>query len=135
MKNADLNLTGYPELLKQIKARIRKAQIKAALSANAEMILMYRDIGKMVHMRQQREGWGSGVIPKLSRDIRNELPGVRGFSERNIGYMIRFSREYDFEEILQQPVAELIFHEENRDTSPHAETKTICGQNLQSKKT
>ena len=101
------DLTRYGELLTQIKDRIRRAQVKATLSANAEMILMYWDIGRMIHKRQQHEGWGTKVIPQLSLDIRNELPKVKGFSERNIGYMIRFAREYDSHAILQQPVAKL----------------------------
>ena len=101
------DLTRYGELLTQIKDRIRRAQVKATLSANAEMILMYWDIGRMIHERQQHEGWGTKVIPQLSLDIRNELPKVKGFSERNIGYMIRFAREYDSHAILQQPVAKL----------------------------
>jgi len=33
------------------------------------MILMYWDIGRLIDERQQREGWGVKVIPKLSRDI------------------------------------------------------------------
>ncbi|MEN8255867.1 MAG: PDDEXK nuclease domain-containing protein, partial [Verrucomicrobiota bacterium] len=58
--------------------------------------------------RQKSEGWGTKVIPRLSRDIRNELPAVKGFSERNIGYMIRFAREYpEGSPILQRPVAKL----------------------------
>jgi predicted nuclease of restriction endonuclease-like (RecB) superfamily len=69
------------------------------------MILMYWDIGRMINARQQHEGWGAKVIPRLSRDVRNELPEIKGFSERNIGYMIRFSRECDSHLILQQPVA------------------------------
>jgi predicted nuclease of restriction endonuclease-like (RecB) superfamily len=101
------DLTRYGELLTRIKDRIRRAQVKATLSANAEMILMYWDIGRMIHERQQYEGWGTKVIPQLSRNIRNELPEVKGFSERNIGYMIRFAREYDSHSILQQPVAKL----------------------------
>ena len=52
------DLTRYGELLTQIKDRIRRAQVKATLSANAEMILMYWDIGWMIHERQQHEGWG-----------------------------------------------------------------------------
>jgi len=101
------DLTRYGELLTQIKDRVRRAQVKATLSANAEMILMYWDIGRMIHERQQHEGWGTKVIPQLSLDIRNELPKVKGFSERNIGYMIRFALEYDSHAILQQPVAKL----------------------------
>ncbi|MCF6149987.1 MAG: DUF1016 domain-containing protein [Candidatus Kuenenia sp.] len=95
----------YSHLLNDIKTRIRKAQIKAVLSANAEMILMYYDIGKIIIEMQQKAGWGKGVIPKLSKDIRNELPEIKGFSERNIGYMIRFAREYGHYQILQQTAA------------------------------
>ncbi|NTU42312.1 MAG: DUF1016 domain-containing protein [Nitrospirales bacterium] len=98
----------YTNLLGDIKIRIRQAQIKATLSANAEMILLYWDIGRIIHERQKEKGWGSGVIPRLSKDIQNELPEIKGFSERNIGRMIAFYREYaSCSGILPQPVAKL----------------------------
>ncbi|MGD9973489.1 MAG: YhcG family protein [Desulfatirhabdiaceae bacterium] len=97
----------YSELLAQIKERIHKSQNRAALSVNVEMISMYWDIGRMIHQRQQEKGWGAGVIPRLALDLKNELPEIKGFSERNIGYMIRFAREYGIRSILQQPVAKL----------------------------
>ncbi|MDL2121595.1 MAG: PDDEXK nuclease domain-containing protein [Deltaproteobacteria bacterium] len=87
-------LTRYSDLLTDIKTRIRQAQTKAVMSASAEMIIMYWDIGKMVEERQHLEGWGAAVIPRLSRDIRNDLPAIKGFSERNLKRMIRFYREY-----------------------------------------
>ncbi len=102
------DLVFYGELLVEIKDRIRQGQTRAALSANAEMIAMYWDIGRMIHQRQKEKGWGAGVIPRLAVDLKNELPEVKGFSERNIGYMIRFAREYGTRPILQQPVAELV---------------------------
>ena len=47
------------------------------------------------------------MIPRLSRDLRNELPGVKGFSERNLKRMIRFYREYpSLLEEVPQPVAQ-----------------------------
>jgi predicted nuclease of restriction endonuclease-like (RecB) superfamily len=107
----------YGELLIQIKDRIRRAQVKATLSANAEMILMYWDIGRMIHDRQKREGWGAKIIPKLSRDIRNELPEVKGFSERNLKRMIAFYREYpSLSADVPQAVAQL-----PSDENEHAE--------------
>jgi hypothetical protein len=84
----------YGELLKAVKSRIRQAQTKAVLSANAEMIMMYWDIGRMIDERQQREGWGAGVLRRLSEDLNNELPEVKGFSERNLKRMTQFYREY-----------------------------------------
>ena len=101
------DLVFYGDLLAEIKDRIRHGQTRAALSANAEMIAMYWDIGRMIHQRQKEKGWGAGVIPRLAVDLKNELPEVKGFSERNIGYMIRFAREYGTRPILQQPVAKL----------------------------
>jgi predicted nuclease of restriction endonuclease-like (RecB) superfamily len=100
-------LAFYRDLLGDIKIRVRQAQHRAVLSANAEMILMYWDIGRMIAARQKQEGWGAGVIPRLAADLKNELPDEKGFSERNIGYMIRFVREYGDPPILQPVVAKL----------------------------
>jgi len=97
----------YQKFLARIKSRIQTAQTKAVLSVNAELICLYWDIGQMIEKRQKTEGWGIGIIPNLSKDIRNELPEIKGFSERNIGYMIRFAREYPNLSILQQPVAKI----------------------------
>ena len=80
----------YGKLLTEIKGCIAQARTRATLSANAEMICMYWDIGRLIAHRQQSQGWGASVIPRLSRDIKNDLPGIKGFSERNIGRMIGF---------------------------------------------
>ena len=69
------------------------------------MLVTYWDIGKMIHERQNTEGWGKGVIPRLSMDLKNELPEEKGFSERNLRSMVRFYLEYTA--IWQLPVAEL----------------------------
>jgi predicted nuclease of restriction endonuclease-like (RecB) superfamily len=95
----------YGKLLTEIKDRIRQGQTRAALSANAEMIAMYWDIGRMIHQRQKEKGWGAGVIPRLAIDLKNELPEVKGFSERNVKRMLRFYREY---RDLPQPVMNLM---------------------------
>lgn len=98
----------YAHLLSDIKNRIRQAQAKAVLAVNSEMLLMYWDIGKMISERQRSEGWGSGVIPRLSRDLHHDLPEVKGFSERNLRMMLQFFQKYpDPEAIWQQVVAKL----------------------------
>jgi len=85
---------GFPKLLVEIKARIRLAQTRAMQSANAELVQVYWDIGRMIDARQQEEGWGAGVIPRLARELRNDLPEVKEFSERNLDRMIAFYRAY-----------------------------------------
>jgi predicted nuclease of restriction endonuclease-like (RecB) superfamily len=87
-------ITFYTDLFQNIKQRIRQAQTRAILAVNSELIRLYWDIGRMLDQRQQMEGWGTGFIPKLAMDLRNELPEVKGFSKRNIGYMLQFAREY-----------------------------------------
>lgn len=123
-----LDLMHYADLLGQIRQRIRQGQARAVLSANAEMITTYWDVGRILHERQQLEGWGRAVIPRLSRDIRNELPEVKGFSERNIGYMIRLVREYGATPILQQPVAKLETSSKVPQTVAQTETPVILPQ-------
>jgi len=98
----------YQDFLMQVKTRIQTSQVRAILSVNAELIYLYWDIGRMIDRKQKEEGWGAAVIPNLSKDIRNELPEVKGFSERNIGRMIAFFREYPcLDQFLPQPVAKL----------------------------
>lgn len=87
-------LQTYTSLLADIKERIQRGQFRVAQSVNAELIQMYWDIGHMLHERQRQQGWGAGIIPKLAKGIVNELPEVKGFSERNLKRMLRFYREY-----------------------------------------
>ncbi len=108
MKQPPSDLAWYSELLADIKKRIRQAQNQAALSANAEMLWMYWDIGRMVAKRQKKEGWGKGLLPRLAVDLKNDIPQIKGFSERNLQLMIQFQDEYpDLFPIPQQAVAEL----------------------------
>ena len=44
-------MNNYPIMLQEIKDRIRRAQVKAAMSANAEMLLMYWDVGRIISER------------------------------------------------------------------------------------
>lgn len=102
------NLARYSALLDEMKKRIRQGQVRAMMSANAEMIQMYWDIGRMICERQVQEGWGAGVLPRLAKDLHNELPEVKGFSVRNLKLMTQFYKEYqEVSLIRQQAVAQL----------------------------
>ena len=100
-------LTNYKDLLGGIKARVRQGQTKVFQTANAEMLATYWDIGKMIHERQQQEGWGKGVIPRLAVDLKNELSDAKGFSERNLKTIVQFYTEYQSLTIGQRAVAKL----------------------------
>ncbi|WP_235185544.1 PDDEXK nuclease domain-containing protein [Desulfonatronum thiodismutans] len=96
----------YLSLLADIKQRVRYAQTSAMLAVNAELIRLYWEIGALIDARQRKEGWGAGVIPRLARDLHNELPEEKGFSERNIKRMLAFYREYPHLEFVPRPVAQ-----------------------------
>lgn len=99
--------TSYRQILTDIKQRVRHAQTRAVIAVNAELIRLYWEVGALIHARQQQEGWGAGVIPALARDLRNELPEEKGFSERNIKRMLAFYREYPHLPFVPQPVAQI----------------------------
>ena len=70
------NTKNYQTLLKEIKEQIQTSQIKAIASVNSTMIILYYNIGKSIHEKQKKEGWGAKVIQKLSLDLKNELTEV-----------------------------------------------------------
>jgi predicted nuclease of restriction endonuclease-like (RecB) superfamily len=96
-------------LLSEVKQRIQLAQTQAVLAVNAELVRLYWDIGRIIDARQKAEGWGAAVIPRLAAELKNELPELKGFSERNIGRMIAFYRDYPVpSSILPQAVAKSV---------------------------
>jgi predicted nuclease of restriction endonuclease-like (RecB) superfamily len=102
----------YSGLLTDIKQRIRQSQSRAVLAVNAEMIRLYWEVGAMIDARQRQEGWGAAVIPRLAKDLHNELPEEKGFSERNIKRMLAFYRSYPMlpppgASFVPQPVAQM----------------------------
>ena len=69
------------------------------------MIMLYWVIGSAILERQKNEGWGAKVIDRMSFDLRNEFPDMRGFSPRNLKYMRRFAEEWQDKELVQRTVA------------------------------
>ena len=98
----------FAALLADVKGRIQAAQTRAVLAVNSELVRLYWDIGRIIDERQQQEGWGAAVIPRLALKLKNELPDLKGFSERNIKLMLAFYREYPNPgEFVQQAVSQL----------------------------
>ena len=104
-------LTGMPEgysvLLSGIKEIITRERIKAVMSANVAMVLMYWDVGQFILQRQQQEGWGARVIDRLSHDLKTAFPDMTGFSPRNLKYMRKFAEAWPDRTIVQRTVAQL----------------------------
>ncbi|HEY6350919.1 MAG TPA: DUF1016 N-terminal domain-containing protein [Candidatus Angelobacter sp.] len=93
--------------MKQLKERIRSAQIRAAISVNSELVLLYWSIGRDILAKQKSEGWGSKIIEKLAEDLTKSLPGTAGFGARNLKYMRAFAEAYPKKQFVQQVAAQL----------------------------
>lgn len=97
----------YEQFLQSLKKRVQQAQIKAALSVNRELILLYWQIGRDILERQKSQGWGAKVIERLAKDLRAAFPEMKGFSPRNLKYMRTFAESYTDEQFVQQLVAQI----------------------------
>ncbi len=97
----------YGSFLEELKERIRTAQVRAALSVNQELILLYWQIGQRILELQQAQGWGAKVIERLSTDLRREFPSMKGLSRTNLLYMRGFAEAWPDEAIVQQVVGRI----------------------------
>lgn len=97
----------YASFLGGLKERIRTARVRAALSVNRELVLLYWEIGRDILTRQKAEGWGAKVIDRLATDLRVEFPDMKGLSRSNILYMRAFAEAWPEEQIVQQLAGQL----------------------------
>lgn len=125
----------YTALLADIKQRIRTAQVRTAMAGNASLLMLYWEIGGVLAERQEKEGWGAGVLPRLATDLHNTLPEVKGFSARNLNCMVQFFSEYPaLFAIGPQPVAQLTNRSSGAAISQQAVAKLETGPNSGKKK-
>lgn len=103
----DKRVVGYAEFLRTLKERIRTAQVRAALSVNRELVLLYWQIGQEILDRQAKENWGSRVIDRLAADLRQEFPDMKGFSSRNLIFMRGFAEAFPDKSIVKQLVSQI----------------------------
>jgi hypothetical protein len=75
------NTVDYKNLVREIKARIYKAQCEALKAVNKELIALYWDIGKSIVQRQAKYGWGKVVVKSLAKELQLEFPGKKRSGE------------------------------------------------------
>lgn len=97
----------YSSWLAELKGRIHRAQQRATLAVNQEMILLYWQIGRDILARQAEQGWGAKVIERLAGDLRAAFPEMKGFSSRNLKYMRAFAEAWPDGELVQAVLAQL----------------------------
>lgn len=99
-----MNTTEYLSIIENIKHEINAAQYRAAVHVNADMLLLYYDIGCVIN---EHKTWGSKFIDNLAADIRLAFPKSKGYSVRNLKYMAKFAETYAEREFVQHVVAQI----------------------------
>ncbi len=100
------------EAVNTIKQAILQSQYRAAKLITGEQLSLYFGIGCYVSARSRQEAWGTGVINRISEQLRRELPGLRGFSASSIKNM-RLFYEYWASFLIRQPLAGELHELEN----------------------
>ncbi len=81
------NIRQYQNAVDIIKTAILQSQARAAKAVNQEQLALYYGIGRYVSANTRKKNWGQGAIEAISYQLKQELPGLRGFSARNIKNM------------------------------------------------
>lgn len=82
------------EAVSLIKTAILQSQAKAAAAVNQVQLALYYGIGKYISANSRNKNWGTGAIKNISDRLKEELPGIRGFGERNLKNMRTFYEEW-----------------------------------------
>ncbi len=92
----------YKDWVISLKNRIRSSQLKASVSVNTEMILLYWEIGKSIYEKQAINKWGAKIVENLAHDLKKEFADTNGFSRSNLYAMRKFYLFYKRSAIVHQ---------------------------------
>jgi predicted nuclease of restriction endonuclease-like (RecB) superfamily len=88
------NTTSYAQFIKDLKQNIIQSRYYAARLANQEQLLLYFKTGEILFQKIVAEKWGSNVLGTIANDLQKHMPGLRGFSSRNLQKMRQFYTGY-----------------------------------------
>ena len=79
----------YDDVLETLQGQVRTSRIAAMTAANAEMLALYRTIGRT--LQKQQHSWAADAVHRLEADLRAEFPDMTGLSQDNLEFMRRFA--------------------------------------------
>lgn len=74
----------YLQFIEEIKKEIQIQRVSVIMNANTSMICLYWNIGRAILEKQEKDGWGTKVIDRMSKDLKTVFPEMSDFSPRNI---------------------------------------------------
>ena len=97
----------YIRMIVDLKQSIIQSRYAASRLANKEQLLLYFKTGKVLSEKIAAEKWGLKIVEQIAEDLQKQLPGLRGFSYRNLMNMRKFYIEYQNFTFLQSVTAEI----------------------------
>lgn len=98
----------HMDLVTELRQLIDSARRRAAVAVNAELTLLYWQVGERIHreiLGGQRAGYGDEVVAALARHLCAEYG--RGWSARQLRLCIRFAQAYPEAQIVHTLCAKL----------------------------
>lgn len=104
----DIHSADYRQWIVELKERIRRSQIKAAVKVNSELLHLYWQMGSDIVAKQKNIQWGDGFLKRLSKELMAEFPEMKGFSYRNLKNIRQWYLFYNQDNIItKQLVSQL----------------------------
>ncbi len=108
MKIQNTDNSEYLNWVAKLKSKIQSAQLKAAVSVNKELLLLYWYLGKSIYLKVSESNWGTSVVEQLSKDLKNEFPNQKGFSRSNLFSMKQWFEFYSTSNIEIEKIQQLV---------------------------
>ena len=82
--------TKFQKWVESLSQNYKKAQIKAAIHVNSELIKFYYGLGEEIAKTSFKASYGNKFYQTLSNELIKRNPDVKGLSQINIRYAERF---------------------------------------------
>src|SRR6185437_8448561 len=96
----------------QVAILIEEARNRAFSKVNAELVLLYFNIGNIVSDKVAAGVWGESTVDDLANFIKQQYPGLKGFNRRGLYRMKQFFEAYTAIEFVS-PLATQLQKPEN----------------------
>lgn len=78
----------------EVASLIKDAQYRAVKAVNTELIDLYWNIGQYINAKIESAEWGHSVVEELAQYLQKSMPGLKGFSDKNLWRMKQFYEAY-----------------------------------------
>ena len=98
--------TKFQNWVESLSQNYKKAQIKAAIHVNSELIKFYYELGEEIAKTSFKASYWNKFYDLLSAELKKAIPNAKGLNHQNLRYAEKFYTMY--KKIFPQVVGELV---------------------------